>query len=79
LQLPSQALALTGFRLISMKAGSSTVSLAVNSKRGVAVLLDHDRCVVQSYDLANEEEEDTNQDDHESMTPIEQEESMETS
>jgi hypothetical protein len=57
-----------------MRAGASTVSLAVNSKRGVAVLLDHERCVVQSYDLANEEE-----DEHESLTPTEEEESMETS
>jgi hypothetical protein len=70
---------LTSFRLISMRPGASTVSLAVNSKRGVAVLLDHERCLVQSYDLANEEEEDANQDERESLTPTEEEESMETS
>jgi hypothetical protein len=50
----------------------------VNSKRGVAVLLDLERCIVQSYDLTNEEE-DANQEEHESMTATEEEGSMETS
>jgi hypothetical protein len=62
-----------------MRSGASTVSLAVNSKRGVAVLLDHERCVVQSYDLANEDEDDANQEERESLTPTEEEESMEMS
>jgi len=54
------------------------VSLAVSSKRGVAVLLDHERCAVQSFDLANEEEEEDNQAEQGSLTPTEDEESMET-
>lgn len=61
-----------------MRAGTNTVSLAANSKRGVAVILDHDRCVIHAYDLAGEEEEDADATlDQESVAPTE--ESMEMS
>lgn len=69
----------TSLRPISMRTGTSTVSLSVNNKRGVAVILDHDRSVVHAYDLAGEEEEDATVDEGGSATPTEEGESMETS
>ena len=80
-KLHTQTIAATSSRLISMRAASSTVSLAVNNKRSVAIILDHDRCIVQAYDLASEEEDDATVDEsreQESVTPTEAEESMET-
>lgn len=51
-------------RLLQDKRPGTGVTLAVNSKRKVAVVLDHTRGSLHCYDLS-EEEEDENEDDME--------------
>jgi hypothetical protein len=53
-----EPMSLTRSRVISSIKGGDSVSLAVNSKRKVAVLLDHDLSTVYSYDLSADDDVD---------------------
>ncbi|KAG8817409.1 hypothetical protein FRC17_011245 [Serendipita sp. 399] len=77
-EFPSQEVILSRSRgLPSFKGGDST-TLAVSSERGVAVILDHQRWLVQSFDLNSDEDgeeaEDQSRLRQEFQTPSKEEE-----
>ncbi|KAG8756611.1 hypothetical protein FRC14_002874 [Serendipita sp. 396] len=79
-ELLSQPVTFFRSRALPSFKGSDTITLTMSSKRGVAVILDHQRWLVQSFDLNSDEEGDEAGDDQtrlqqESQTSLDEEES----
>ncbi|KAG9055773.1 hypothetical protein FS842_001229 [Serendipita sp. 407] len=79
-ELLSQSVTFFRSRALPSFKGSDTITLTMSSKRGVAVILDHQRWLVQSFDLNSDEEGDEAGDDQtrlqqESQTSLDEEES----
>ena len=67
---------LTRSRIIPSSKGGEAVSLAVNSKRKVAVLLDHDSWTVYSYDISADDEDEEEAEESQEVEQDAEEDSM---